>query len=347
VNGANIVSGTNPTATVTPTGGGGSASVSGTGSGQVGVAAYGSNPAGPVNFSSSNSYIDVIAAQAQGMVNSLTSATIKDCNLNGGSTINWWNGKAWVLASPQSYDATTKCVTLTVNNSTSVPLLGQLHGTPFAAGSPPAIDATAKTADGKPYSGGTWTNQTVTVTFTCSATATATPPTVTRPNEGKDQYAESTCTDGAGAKSTKRFSNIDVDKTPPTCAVTVSPTTLWPPNGKPVAITGTVTAGDTLSGLASVVGSAVTSNETLASGEVQGFTVNKTYSVPLQPSDSVSITGQLAATRDGNGSGRTYTQTITVKDQAGNTNAKPCTWTVSVPHDQGGDQGGPSGEPNH
>jgi hypothetical protein len=37
----------------------------------------------------------------------------------------------------------------------------------------------------------------------------------------------------------------------------------------------------------------------------------------------------------GSGTGRTYTQTVTVTDQAGNKNTTPCTWTVTVPHDQG------------
>jgi hypothetical protein len=303
----------------------------------VGVAVYNGDPAGAAAFNSSGAYVDVIAAGS-----GLTSLTITDCNLNGGTSVYWWNGTAWATVSDQTYNPTTKCVTITVKTTGTTPTISQLTGTPFGGGNPPTIAWTAKTADGKSYTPGTWTNQTVTVTFTCSPNATPSPATVTRAGEGKDQYAESTCTDGVPGDKTAsaNVTPIDVDKTPPTCAVTVSPTTLWPPNGKPVAITGTVTAGENLSGLASVVGGAVTSNETLASGEVQGFTVNSTYAAPLQLSASVSITGQLAAKRDGNGSGRSYTQAITVKDQAGNTNTKPCTWTVSVPHDQGGGQGG-------
>jgi hypothetical protein len=342
VSNANINSGNSPTAT---TGGATGVTVSGSGSGTVGAAVYGSDPAGTVtSFNGSGAYVDVIVAGS-----GLTSVTITDCNLNGGTNVYWWNGTAWALVNPQSYNQSTKCVTFTVNSSSS-PTLSQLTGTPLSGGSPPSITATATTPTGT-YTGGTWTNQSVTVKFTCSANATASAngtssgtssATATVTTEGGDQSVAGACTDGLGEKTPTTFIHIDIDKTPPTCAVTVSPTTLWPPNGKPIAITGTITVGDDRSGLASVVGSAVTSNETLASGEVQGFTVNKTYSAPLKLSDSVSITGQLAATRAGSGSGRTYTQTITVKDQAGNTNAKPCTWTVSVPHDQGGGQGGPS-----
>jgi hypothetical protein len=326
VSAASIGSGSNPTAN---TGGSTGVTVSGSGSGTVGAAVYGSNPAGTATFNSSGAYVDVTVAGS-----GLTGLTITDCDLNGGTTVSWWNGTAWVLASNQTYDATTKCVTITVNSTTS-PNLSQLTGTPFGAGSPPTITAVAKTADGKVYTSGTWTNQSVTVTFTCSVNATATAP-VTRASDGANQTADGTCTDGVGQKTSTTFSYIDVDKTPPTCTVTVSPTTLWPPNGKPVAITGTVTAGDNLSGIASVVGGTVTSNETLATGDVQGLTINTTYAAPLKLSASVSVSGQLVATRAGSGNGRTYSQTITVTDQAGNTNTAPCTWTVTVPHDQGG-----------
>jgi hypothetical protein len=326
VSAASIGSGSNPTAN---TGGSTGVTVSGSGTGTVGAAVYGSNPAGTATFNSSDAYVDVTVAGS-----GLTSLTVKDCDLNSGTTVSWWNGTTWVLASNQTYDATAKCVTITVNSTTS-PSLSQITGTPFGAGSPPTITAIAKTADGKAYTSGTWTNQSVTVTFTCSANATATAP-VTRSTDGANQTADGTCTDGVGQKTSTTFTGIDVDKTPPTCSVTVSPTTLWPPNGKPVAISGTVTAADTLSGIASVVGGTVTANEMLAAGDVQGFAVNTTYAVPLKLSASVSVSGQLVATRAGSGNGRTYAQTVTVTDQAGNTNTTPCTWSVTVPHDQGG-----------
>ena len=225
------------------------------------------------------------------------------------------------------------CVTVTVN-STTVPTLSQLTGTVIAAGSPPTTTTVATTADGKPYTSGTWTNQSVTVAFTCTANATPTAP-VTRASDGKNQSASGTCTDGLGQKTTTTFTGINVDKTPPTCSTTVSPTVLWPANAKPVAITGTVTVGDNLSGIASVVGGTITSNEALKSGDVQGFTVNTTYPSPLQLSAVLDLTGTLVAKRTGNGSGRIYSQTVTVTDHAGNTNATPCTWTVTVSHDQG------------
>ena len=326
VSAANIGSGTNPTATAGGAAGtAGTISVSATGSGVVGAAVYTANPAGAPVFNSSGAYVDVTVAGS-----GLSSVTIKDCNLNGGTNVYWNTGTAWALVSNQTYDPSTHCVTITVN-STTVPTLSQLGGTPIAAGSPPTITAVAKTANGKPYTSGTWTNQSVTVTFTCTANATPTAP-VTRASDGQNQTASGTCTDGLGQTATTTFTGINVDKTAPACSIRVSPTVLWPANSKPVAITGTVTVGDNLSGIASVVGGTITSNEALGSGDVQGFTVNATYPSPLKLSAVLNLTGTLVAKRAGDGSGRIYTQLVTVTDQAGTTAS--CTWTVTVPHDQ-------------
>jgi hypothetical protein len=238
------------------------------------------------------------------------------------------------------YDPVTACITFTVSNGT-LPSLSQLTGTVVAAGSRPTITAAATTAAattaaGNAYTAGTWTNQAVTVTFTCSANATPDPP-VTRASDGQNQSASGTCTNGVGQKAETTFTGINVDKTPPTCAVRVSPTVLSPPNAKLVAIAGTATVGDALSGVASVVGGTVTSNETLAAGDVQGFAINTTFGAPPKLSAVMDIAGQLNATRNPSGSGssgRTYAQTVAVKDQAGNMNTTPCTWTVTVPRDQ-------------
>ena len=174
VNAASIGSGTNPAAAAGgPAGAAGTISVSATGSGVVGAAVYTANPAGAPVFNSSGAYVDVTVAGS-----GLSSVTIKDCHLNGGTNVYWNTGTGWALVSNQTYDPSTHCVTVTVN-STTVPTLSQLAGTPFAAGSPPSSTAVAKTADGKPYTSGTWTNQSVTVAFTCSANATPTDP-VTR-----------------------------------------------------------------------------------------------------------------------------------------------------------------------
>lgn len=326
VSAASIGSGTNPSATAGGAAGtAGSISVSGTGSGVVGAAVYTADPAGAPVFNSSGTYVDVTIAGS-----GLSSITIKDCNLNGGNSVYWNTGTAWALVSNQSYDPSTQCVTMTVN-STTVPTLSQLGGTPIAAGSPPTTTPVATMDNGQPYTSGTWTNHSVTVAFNCTAHATATPP-VTLASDGPDQTAKGTCTDGLGQTDTRTFTGIDIDKTPPTCSISVSPTVLWPPDSKSVAITGTVTIGDNLSGIASVVGGPVTSNEDLGHGDVQGFTVNTTYASPLKLRAILNLTGTLVAKRAGNGSGRSYSQVVAITDQAGN--SASCSWTVTVTHDQ-------------
>lgn len=98
---------------------------------------------------------------------------------------------------------------------------------------PPVLTANATTADGKPYTGGIWTNQNVTVTFTCTDTlsgvAMVTSP-VTISTEGANQSASGTCTDKAGNAATPvTFGGIKIDKTPPTTTFTAMP---GPLNGR-------------------------------------------------------------------------------------------------------------------
>jgi hypothetical protein len=116
-----------------------------------------------------------------------------------------------------------------------------------------------------------------------------------------------------------------VDATPPVISGMPAPgCTLWPPNNAMVQV-GTVSAVDSGSGVVPdsfrVTG---TSNERsdpnvpdiLISGDaLGGFVVS------------------LRAARLGNGSGRVYTLTATVKDRAGN--AATSTATCTVPHDLG------------
>ncbi len=142
-----------------------------------------------------------------------------------------------------------------------------------------------------------------------------------------------TATDVAGNGSGQQTATVKIDTTLPSCPVSASPSTLWPPNGKPVSVSVTLTISDAVSGVASAVAGAVTSNESLGSGDVQGLTLNKTFSPPQTGSTTLTVTGELAAKRNGNGNGRTYTQTITVQSAAGKTTL--CSWTITVPHDQG------------
>ncbi len=133
-----------------------------------------------------------------------------------------------------------------------------------------------------------------------------------------------TAVDSRGNRATKTQQVTITDTTPPTATLSLSPTTLWPPNHKMVTITPTLTASD-LSGLVTISGPTVTSNEPvdgLGDGDTSpDWIVTGTYGI------------QLRAERSGKGDGRIYTVTYTVTDQAGN--AKSVSATVTVPKSQG------------
>jgi hypothetical protein len=104
---------------------------------------------------------------------------------------------------------------------------------------------------------------------------------------------------------------------PPTISnVSVSPSTLWPPNQKLVDVTVSYGSSDPCS--APICKLSVTSNE------------------PGDGTEAVVVDAhhvQLKADRNGNGDGRIYTITITCTDAAGNVASS--TVTVTVAHDQG------------
>jgi hypothetical protein len=97
---------------------------------------------------------------------------------------------------------------------------------------------------------------------------------------------------------------------------TASPNSLWPPNNKFVNVT---ISYDTSASVCPVTSElTVTSNETSSDAE---WIIVDAHHV------------QLLSQRDGNGTGRTYTITITTTDIVGEVTTN--TATVVVPHDQG------------
>jgi hypothetical protein len=111
------------------------------------------------------------------------------------------------------------------------------------------------------------------------------------------------------------------DTTPPTVACSATPSVLWPPNNKLVAVTTQVTVDDTGSGPAGFTLISFTSNEGDVAAESKGWTPG-----------TQDTSGSLQAARLGTGDGRVYTLTYRGKDGAGN--AATCSATVTVPHDQ-------------
>ena len=113
------------------------------------------------------------------------------------------------------------------------------------------------------------------------------------------------------------------DTTPPTLAVTLTPATLWPPNGKMVTVNAAINVKDDVDPNPVINLVSITANEPLDADDIQG----------AKPGDDVRQF-QLKAKRDGNNlAGRIYTVTYVAKDASGN-RALTRT-TVTVPHDQG------------
>jgi hypothetical protein len=121
----------------------------GSGEGAMTVSQYSSDPVGSPTFSASGEYFDVEIASGS----SFSSLTITDCNVNGGTSLEWWSpladagAGAWEPVSPTpDYSAgPPACVSATIS-STSSPTLAQLTGTVFAAASVTPVKATSKTA---------------------------------------------------------------------------------------------------------------------------------------------------------------------------------------------------------
>jgi alpha-tubulin suppressor-like RCC1 family protein len=124
-----------------------------TGSGTVSVAQYAGNPSEPTGFATSGGYFDVFVAPGS----HVTTMAVTNCALDGGTTVLWFNGTAWAPVQPQSYDASTKCVTMTLRSSGTSPTIGQLTGTYFAAVATAAITPGAMEGGGSVKNGGTRT----------------------------------------------------------------------------------------------------------------------------------------------------------------------------------------------
>jgi hypothetical protein len=115
----------------------------------VTVSEYAIDPVASPSFSVPGGYFDVEVAAGS----SFSSLTISDCNLNGATGLEWWNGGAWEPVSPTSYTAgPPACVSATISWASS-PSLSQLTGTVFAAaglatapGAPTKVSATAGNA---------------------------------------------------------------------------------------------------------------------------------------------------------------------------------------------------------
>ncbi len=200
----------------------------------------------------------------------------------------------------------------------------------------PKASAAATTMDNGghtvPYTAGAWTNHDVIVTFSCQdqgAIQSGVPPTVTSGQaflsppvtvtaEGTTSSVTGNCSDAAGneANPPAFFGPILIDKTPPSCAVSVNPNPIGPSNGKLVTVTANVAVSDQpgLSGANGFQLVSVTSNNPATAGsDIVGFSPG-----------TADTTGQLRATK-----GRIYTLTYKAFDVAGNVSTT-CSVTVAA-----------------
>lgn len=118
------------------------------------------------------------------------------------------------------------------------------------------------------------------------------------------------------------------DTTPPEISYTIENKSLWPPNNKMKLAISDIAAEDNVSGQVEPSVS-VESNESSPS---QGRGNNRSNWELIDNGDG-TYDLELRAQRNGNGTGREYTVTITATDEAGNTATE--TAEITVPHDQG------------
>ncbi len=159
--------------------------------------------------------------------------------------------------------------------------LGTIYLTVNVDTTPPTIAASATKADAGVYTGGTWTNQTVTVHFACSddgSGVASCPPDVTYDAEGTFT-ATGTATDKAGNSSTVTFSPIRIDLTAPTGSVSIAPSEQA---GGTVLVH--VKAADNLSGVDSMI---LTRTPELAGGSWETYAETRSWT--LGPSNTVYI----------------------------------------------------------
>jgi PKD domain len=131
-------------------------------------------------------------------------------------------------------------------------------------------------------------------------------------------------TDQAGNTDSANVTVSVIDTRPPQMNVTVTPSSLWPPNHKYAAVKVNATAFDICDPSPKITLVSITSNEQ-DNGMGDGNTVNDIVIID-------DFTFNLRAERSGTGSGRTYTIVCKATDASGN--EITVTMTVEVPHNK-------------
>lgn len=217
-----------------------------------------------------------------------------------------------------------------------------------AVTSPLATNASSVTVDFSASDPDEPAGSALTTEFSVNGAAFTTGDNVTLTNQGNYTIQYFSTDASGGVEATKTLS-VTIDRTAPTVTITsVSPTSLWPPNGKPVAVTVQGTVNDNLSGVVSPLAVQVQNEPGYQGGftlptspvMVQPTMTNPQGSAPL--AGDFTFTVSLQARRAGfDHDGRQYTILVTATDAAGN--SATTSTVVTVPHDQGHHNGGGNG----
>ncbi len=116
------------------------------------------------------------------------------------------------------------------------------------------------------------------------------------------------------------------DTTPPVVTASANPSTLWPPNGRMVSVT--------ISGTIADMGSGVDPSSATFQVSDEYDVVHPSGSIAVNDDGSYRVQVSLTASREGSDrNGRTYTITVSARDEAGNLGSGKT--EVHVPHDRG------------
>lgn len=195
----------------------------------------------------------------------------------------------------------------------------------------PTFAAPTATANGAPYTAGSWTNQSVTVSFSCAdagagvAANNPAPASQSFTQDGGNQQASSTCADAVGNSASTSFGPIRIDKTKPTITIggissngfynaTVTPTVATadlPSTGNPADASGIAQTTVTLDDAPFLSGTPVTTNGphtlVVSTTDVAGNTARQTvtFTVYNYPAGGTFALGDTTV------SGSTSTSTVT------------------------------------
>lgn len=138
-------------------------------------------------------------------------------------------------------------------------------------------------------------------------------------------------TDASGNTVTCTSSVQVRDTIPPSLTLTLSPTTLWPPNHRMVPVQAALQVSDVCdSSPNAVLASATSSEPDDAPGSGDGNTTGDIQDASVSTPDTAVL---LRAERSGDGPGRVYTLTYAARDASGN--MASALGIVTVPHDLG------------